>query len=585
MNNKPVSRLTSDLKELYKHFSYRRRFQSKMFCGLIFLAAFAEIFSIGVVLPFLSTLMQPNIIFLSDWAQPILSVLRIKSPNELPLAMTIIFIFVVSLASLIRLFHTWVLVMLAHRIGADLSQKAFLNTISLPYEDLISKNSNDVISTLFVKLNLVVIHIIAPCFSLITSLILTIAILSVLIFIEPVISFSIFLGLACLYGVSILVLKTKMFGQGDMINIEQTKVIRFMQDALGSFRDMILDNSQKIYSDLYKKSDTQLRVAHAKIEFYRLSPRHIIEATALIIFSIIALFLISSPNGSSESSIAIMGAIAMGGIKLLPLFQNGYAGWAGIKSHHSLLIDTLDLLELRDDRNTIIKDSKLTFKNQIKFEDVSFVYKSNDSKEESLSGVTLNIKKGEILGVIGPTGSGKSTFADILMGLLVPSSGKIFIDDALLSSVNIYSWRKKISHVPQSIFLTDSSISSNISLTSLNDEIDDEMLIQAAKGAQIHDLISSWPDGYNTVVGERGVNISGGELQRIGVARALYKNPEILVLDEATSSLDSATENSVMDHIFNLHEDLTIIIIAHRESTLKNCTSIIKFTDGKIHNR
>lgn len=583
MINKPASKLASDLKELFEHFSPRRRTQSKMFFGLIFLAAFAEIFSIGIVIPFLSALMKPNIIFLSDWAQPIISTLNIKTANDLPFAMTIIFILVVSIASVIKLVHTWVLVMLAHRIGADLSQKAFLNTISLPYENLISKNSNDVISTLFVKLNLVVIQIIAPCFSLITSFMLTIAILIALIVIEPVISFSIFSGFISLYGISILILKTKMFDQGDMINTEQTKVIRFLQDALGSLRDMILDNTQKIYSDLYKKSDTQLRIAHAKIEFYRLSPRHIIEAMTMIIFSIIALFLISSENDSPESSIAIMGALAMGGIKLLPIFQNGYAGWAGIKSHHSLLIDTLELLKGVDDHNIEIEDQNLIFNDQIKLENVSFVYQGNDLKEESLSDININIKKGERLGVVGPTGSGKSTFADILMGLLIPSSGKILIDDTLLTNINVNSWRRKISHVPQSIFLTDASIASNISLASFESEINLDKVIKAAKGAQIHDLISSWPDGYNTVVGERGVKISGGELQRIGVARALYKNPEILVLDEATSSLDGSTEASIMDYIYNLHENLTIIIIAHRESTLENCTAIIKLSDGKIH--
>jgi len=582
MINKPASKLTSDLKELYKHFSYRRQFQSKMFFGLIFLAAFAEIFSIGIVIPFLSALMKPNIIFLSDWAQPVLSILNIKSANELPFAMTIIFILVVSFASIIRLVHTWVLVMLAHKIGADLSQKAFLHTISLPYEDLISKNSNDVISTLFVKLNLVVIQIIAPCFSLITSLILSIAILSALIFIEPALSFSIFFGLACLYGISILVLRRKMFDQGEMINAEQTKVVRFMQDALGSFRDMILDNSQNAYSNLFKHSDTQLRIAHAKIEFYRLSPRHIIEAVVMIIFSIIALILISFDNGSPELSIAIMGALAMGGIKLLPIFQNGYAGWAGIKSHHSLLIDTLELLRERHDQKIITDDNDLNFNHEINFENVSFSYQGNDSKKKSLSGITLSIKKGERLGVIGPTGSGKSTFADILMGLLIPSSGEILIDGIPLSIQNIDLWRKKISHVPQSIFLTNASIASNISLAATDEEIDLEKVIQAAKGGQIHDLVSSWPDGYDTVVGERGIKISGGELQRIGVARALFKDPEILVLDEATSSLDTKTESFVMDHIYNLHENLTIIIIAHRESTLKDCTAIINLFEGEL---
>lgn len=580
MINKPASKLTSDLKELYKHFSSRRRFQSKMFFGLIFLAAFAEIFSIGIVIPFLGAIFQPDVIFLSDWAQSFLKILNVKSADDLPLVMTIIFILVVVFASSIRLFHTWVLVMLAHKIGADLSQKAFDNTVNLPYEELIKKNSNDLISILFVKINLVVIQIIAPCFSLITSVILTLWILSALIFIEPMISISIFLSLACFYGMSILILKTKMLNQGSTINQEQNKVVGFLQEALGSLRDMILDNTQISYSDLYKSSDSPLRSAQAKIEFYRLSPRHIIEAFVMIIFALIALFLISSGNNSAESSVAIMGALAMGGIKLLPLFQNGYAGWAGIKSHHSLLIDTLTLLNKPKASEKVFGEDPLKFNQNIAFERVSFTYEG--SRNKSLNNISIDISKGSRVGIIGSTGSGKSTFVDVLMGLLTPTSGKILIDGIQISDKNLISWRNKISHVPQSIFLTNTTIAENIGLGIVKEKLDFNKIIEVAKGAKIHDVIESWPEGYNTVVGERGVKISGGELQRIGLARALYKDPEILILDEATSALDRSTENEVMQYIYDLKDTMTVFIVAHRESTLDECSLKIELSNGNL---
>ena len=321
MNIRPEPNLIFDLKSLYSHFSSRRKFQSILFIGLIFASAISEIFSIGIMIPFLSAVLQPVTIYESIWAQPFISYFQISSADELPLAMTCVFIIIITIAAIIKLIHTWVLVMLAHRIGADLSQKAFLNTISLPYEELISKNSNNLISTLFVKLNLVVIQIIAPCFSLITALILSVGILSVLIFIEPYISFAIFTGLIILYGLSILILRSRMILQGETISAEQNKVIRFLQEALGSVRDMILDNSQVTYSQLYRNSDTPLRLAQAKIEFYRLSPRHIIEAMVMIIFSLIALFLVIASNKSPEASIATMGALAMGGVKLLPILK------------------------------------------------------------------------------------------------------------------------------------------------------------------------------------------------------------------------------------------------------------------------
>lgn len=580
MTNKPISNLISDLIDLYHHFPSTRKTQSLFFVGLILVTAFAEIFSIGIVIPFLGAIFQPDVIFLSDWAQSFLKILNVKSADDLPLVMTIIFILVVVFASSIRLFHTWVLVMLAHKIGADLSQKAFDNTVNLPYEELIKKNSNDLISILFVKINLVVIQIIAPCFSLITSVILTLWILSALIFIEPMISISIFLSLACFYGMSILILKTKMLNQGSTINQEQNKVVGFLQEALGSLRDMILDNTQISYSDLYKSSDSSLRSAQAKIEFYRLSPRHIIEAFVMIIFALIALFLISSGNNSAESSVAIMGALAMGGIKLLPLFQNGYAGWAGIKSHHSLLIDTLTLLNKPKASEKVFGEDPLKFNQNIAFERVSFTYEG--SRNKSLNNISIDISKGSRVGIIGSTGSGKSTFVDVLMGLLTPTSGKILIDGIQISDKNLISWRNKISHVPQSIFLTNTTIAENIGLGIVKEKLDFNKIIEVAKGAKIHDVIESWPEGYNTVVGERGVKISGGELQRIGLARALYKDPEILILDEATSALDRSTENEVMQYIYDLKDTMTVFIVAHRESTLDECSLKIELSNGNL---
>ena len=192
------------------------------------------------------------------------------------------------------------------------------------------------------------------------------------------------------------------------------------------------------------------------------------------------------------------------------------------------------------------------------------------------------ISKGSRTGIIGATGSGKTTLVDILMGLLTLKSGKILVDGIKLSDSNIALWRKKISHVPQSIFLTDTSIARNISLGIPDAEVDLDKVIEAARGAQIHDVISSWPSGYETIVGERGIKISGGELQRIALARALYKDPEILVLDEATSALDEETEKKVMNYIYNLKRSMTIIIIAHRTSTLDHCSDIIELSNGQI---
>ena len=199
-----------------------------------------------------------------------------------------------------------------------------------------------------------------------------------------------------------------------------------------------------------------------------------------------------------------------------------------------------------------------------------------------LDGINLSIPKGGILGIIGSTGSGKSTLTDILMGLLHPNAGSFLVDDIIITESNKFGWQSKLAHVPQSIFLTDSSIAENIALGVPPDEIDFDLVQRAAKQAQIHGTISAWPNKYNAIVGERGVRISGGQRQRIGIARALYKKAPVIIFDEATSALDSSTEASVMQSIASLNQDLTIIIVAHRLTTLKNCSNIIELSNGKI---
>ncbi len=217
---------------------------------------------------------------------------------------------------------------------------------------------------------------------------------------------------------------------------------------------------------------------------------------------------------------------------------------------------------------------------KIELENLQFKYDS--SGPLVLDGINLTIKKGDILGIIGSTGSGKSTLMDIIMGLLKPSSGRFVIDEIEVTDKNKYGWQSQLAHVPQSLFLSDSSILENIALGVPIEEIDTDLVIKSAKQAQIHKTISAWKDEYKTIVGERGVRISGGQRQRIGIARALYKKSSVIIFDEATSSLDSETEESVMQSIDRLDQDLTIIIIAHRLTTLKNCTNIIELSDGRI---
>jgi ATP-binding cassette subfamily B protein len=304
------------------------------------------------------------------------------------------------------------------------------------------------------------------------------------------------------------------------------------------------------------------------------------EAVGMTLISVIAYFLVSkSDNLTTSNAIPILGVLAIGAQRMLPILQQGFIAWSTIKGSSASINDTLELLEQSVQTN--LEKEVISFNSEIYLKNISFQY----TKEGPgiINNLELKINKGARIGFIGETGCGKSTLLDIIMGLVSPSLGQILIDGIPLSEKNVSSWHKNIAHVPQSIFLSDSSISENIAFGIPKDQIDLNKVILAAKNAQLDDIINTWENKYNTIVGERGVRLSGGQRQRIGIARALYKNAKVLIFDEATSALDNYTEESVMSTIDLLNNNFTIIMVAHRISTLKNCDQIVELCFGKIN--
>jgi ATP-binding cassette subfamily B protein len=296
---------------------------------------------------------------------------------------------------------------------------------------------------------------------------------------------------------------------------------------------------------------------------------------------IAALALVLSINyGGIQSSLPLLGVLALSAQRLLPALQQAYNAWTAIKGHQSSLNEVITLLDLPVESNPLAENDIVEFSNSIELVNVCFSY--DEGSNLTLNNVSLRINSGERIGIIGSTGSGKSTLVDILMGLLAPTSGKMLIDQLEMRQSTLVNWRKKIAHVPQNIFLTDGSIRENISFGVSEGEIDDSRIKLAAECASLSLVIDRMPNGYNSLIGERGVFLSGGERQRLGIARALYKDSTLIVLDEATSALDSETEKKVIDSIEDLSSKKTVIMIAHRLSTVKNCDRIYVMKNGEI---
>jgi ATP-binding cassette subfamily B protein len=283
--------------------------------------------------------------------------------------------------------------------------------------------------------------------------------------------------------------------------------------------------------------------------------------------------------GGVETALPILGAMGIGSQRLLPALQQIYSSWVSIVGNKSQLIDIVDLLEQPMPKD-LLPPEPLIFNHHIQLKNVKFRY--NIKSPWILDGVDLVIPKGSRVGFIGTTGTGKSTLLDVIMGLLIPTSGEIQVDGKKIVSDDYRSWQRNIAHVPQNIYLSDCSLAENIAFGVSSDSIDFDRVRKVSELAQISEYIESSPEGYNALVGERGIQISGGQRQRIGIARALYKQSEVLVFDEATSALDNSTEQAVMDSITRLNRNLTILIIAHRLTSLQGCDLIVELDKGRV---
>ena len=577
----PNPTLLQLFQRLWLHILPRRRTQFGLLFLVMILASLAEVVSIGAVLPFLGALTAPDRIFLHPLSQPLIQALNLTEPKQLLLPLTIVFGIAALCSGAMRLILLWAQTRLSHAIGADFSISIYRRTLYQPYSVHVARNSSEVIAGISGKANNVVYATLMPLLHIFSSSLMLVFILFALISIEPMIAITAFAGFGTIYVAVILVTKKALVRDSQRVSSESTQVIKALQEGLGGIRDVLIDGTQATYCNIYRNADLPLRRATANILIISGSPRYGIEALGMVLIAAFSYSLAGSSSGI-VNAIPVLGALALGAQRLLPVLQLVYSSWTSMKGSQASLTDALDLL---DQPLPLYADaplaSPITFKRSIVVNDLAFKYTEN-TPWVFQHGLSLNIKKGSRIGFIGATGSGKSTLLDIIMGLLQPTSGSLSIDGVKITEQNHRGWQAHIAHVPQTIFLTDTSIAENIAFGEAVEKIDYSRVHQAAEKAQIAQTIGSWDKQYDTLVGERGVRLSGGQRQRIGIARALYKQADVIVFDEATSALDNDTERAVMEAIESLGNELTVIIVAHRLTTLKNCSQVIELEDGKI---
>ena len=537
-------------------------------------SSLAEMVSIGAVLPFLSVLIEPQLLYQFDLIQPIILLFELTDSKQLVFPIVIIFIIVVVFSGLIRFALLYFMTRLSYATGADISINIYRRTLYQNYSIHIKRNSSEVINGIITKTNLVIGGVVHPMLNFISSLLLSIGIVIALVAININLLLYLLLCFGVIYLGVILYNRKKLKRNSEIISKQSTFMIKSLQEGLGGIRDIIIDGSQNFYCHLYHNSNLLLKKATAENAIIAHSPRYFIEVMGIVFIAFFA-YILTYEEGGVQAAIPSLGALALGAQRLLPAMQRLYSSYSSIHSSKVSFQDVLFLLNQSLPGHVDSPSSSLiSFEKEFSIHNLSFRY--SEEGPWVLKNINLKLKKNTSIGIVGSTGCGKSTLINIIMGLLDSSEGYIAVDGVKISNTNKRSWQLSIAHVPQNIFLTDGTIEENIAFGIPKEKIDHSQVKIAAQKANILELVESWKDGFQTTVGERGLRVSGGQRQRIGIARALYKNANVLILDEATNSLDNETENSIMKEIGNLSGEITIFIVAHRITTLNDCDQIVK---------
>lgn len=565
---------------IFKCLTIKRQRQYKGIILLIIISSAAEILSLGAVIPFLTAMTDPNILLKNNQIAGVLKTFSIDDERQLIFWIAIGFSCAAIISGLLRyaLLHT--ITRTSFSAGAELGTKIFKNLVYSSYSYHISTNSSEHIDVVTTKVNNIIFNVVTPALMLISSVIIILSITGFLIAINPIIAVTSIGFFLAIYSLISLIMRKNLSADASVIANKSSNLVKQLQEVISGIRDVIIDNCQDKVIERFSITNNSLRRSQGNNQIRSQSPRYLVESVGVVFIAFVTYYLTVTANGSS-SAIPIIGALALSSQKILPLAQSAFSAYANIHGSRASIIEVLRMANLKCELQSKRDEfGSLSFVNKITIENVSFAYATQS--KYVLNNINLDISRGDKIGIIGATGSGKSTLIDILLGLLEPTSGAVKVDGCLLSSKNITNWQKRISHVPQNIFLTDSTFAENIAYGVNAEEINQERLRHAIKLAVLNEYVGSLDLGIHSQVGERGVQLSGGQCQRVGIARAIYKQADVLILDEATSSLDSKTEEAVISSIMEASEDLTIIMIAHRTTTLRFCNKIFMLKDGDL---
>lgn len=540
--------------------------------------AFIESAGVISIMPFLAVLSNPNVVESNSYLKQLYDFTGATNKQNFVLYLGFLSLFVVICSTVFKIVTQYAVNRFASLQRHYFSTRLLKTYLQQNYEFFIQRNSATLVKNILSEVDQLIWTMILPALTLMSYGVVLLSMVGILLLYDPLMAIATAFVLGLFYASIYMLVRKKLTQIGQEFTQANKERYQTCQEALAGIKDVMINNAEHGYIKHFEESSRVFARHIATRETLGQVPLNVIETVGYGCLIGLAMLLVVSGKEVSHI-LPVLGLYGFAAYRMLPAAQNMYRAISQIKfSEQVLSVLKPEFALEKDELKHIEKDSTqyLKFENSIRLENISFAY-PNRMESPILNNFSLEVKKNASLGIVGKSGSGKSTLMDIMLGLLFPQQGKVYIDDVELTADNITQWRDLVGYVPQNIYLADKSIAENIAFGVAKIDIDLKRVEFVARQAQINDFIQSQlPLGYHTLVGERGVMLSGGQRQRIGIARALYKNPQVLFMDEATSALDTETEQAVNEAIQNLNGKMTMVIIAHRESAVAKCNSIIK---------
>lgn len=550
---------------------------------LMLFAALLEVAGIGMIPAFVAIVADPERVMEIEWLEPVLTMLEISNSQDLLIwgSITLVGIFIIK--SLYIIAFNYFESRFIYRRRYTISHRMMRAYMHAPYIFHLRRNTAELLRNIAQEINVFISTVVTNLLKMTREAVMAFAILVFLFVMEPLISLLVISLSGIGAGTFILMNKKKMKEYGQEEQERRSEMIKALNQGLGGIKDARVLNREEEFIEKFRIEALKSTRLKAYIRFIQQVPRPVVETTAVVGMLLVSVLLLWQDRPMS-AIIPTLTLFAMATVRLMPSVQQIVSMYTNVRYNMVTLNPLYDDLKLLEEHNTqFVKDREskehVKLDKNIEINNVSYRYP--ESKEQALNRVSITIPKGKAVAFVGASGAGKTTIVDLILGLLKPDEGQILIDGMDIRK-NLSAWQKNIGYIPQMIYLADETLRANIAFGLPEDEIDDGKVMQAVRLAQLENMINRLPDGLDTVVGEHGTRLSGGQRQRIGIARALYHDPKVLVMDEATSSLDNVTEKQITKAIESLKGDHTLIMIAHRLTTVKNCDKLYFIEDGEI---